>query len=189
MMNALDLIDEFLDVKEEEKETWKIENDLSADWCLDKIREIQAEYNRFELVAKEKIYQLEMALTREREKMEREAGFFEFKLQEYFISIEVNAKETKTQKSYKLPSGVLKLKKATMFFDYDKNKMLEYVEENWDEAWQEQYIKTVKEFKWADFKKTIEIKDNKIIDKETGKEIKIDGLGIDEKPEVFSVEV
>lgn len=192
MMTALDLINEFLDIREEEKEIWKVQNDVEADWCLDKIRESKAEYNRFEMVAKEKVFQIEMALKREREKMERETGFFEGKLREYFEKIKASAKDAKTQKSYKLPSGVLKLKKAAITLGYDKDKLLEYAEENGS---MDDYIKTVKEFKWAEFKKTLEIrediktKERSIVNKETGEIFNIEGLGIEEKPEIFSVEV
>ena len=191
-MNALDLINEFLDVRDEEREKWTVQDDVTADWCLDKIRESKAEYNRFEMVAKEKMFQIEMALKREREKMERETGFFEGKLREYFEEIKANAKDSKAQKSYKLPSGTLKLKKSSVTFDYDKEKLLEYAEEN---GHMDDYIKTVKEFKWAEFKKTLEIrediktKERSIAIKETGEILSIEGLGIEEKPEEFIVEV
>jgi len=185
MITALNIIDEALDINEKEKEEWKVKNDLAADWCVDKIREVKAEYNRFEMVVKEKVYQLEMALNREKEKMEREVSFFEFKLQEYFESIEDKAKETKTQKSYKLPSGTLKLKKASTTFDYDKDRLLEYaLEKKKDE-----FIKITKSFMWADFKKTLEIKDGVIVNKETNEKVEILGLEIGEKPEQFIVEV
>lgn len=61
----------------EQQESWKIENDSQADWALDKIREAQAEYRRFEMVVNDKISQLEAALAVEKEKMERETGFFQ----------------------------------------------------------------------------------------------------------------
>ncbi|SHH57191.1 host-nuclease inhibitor Gam family protein [Sporanaerobacter acetigenes] len=80
----INMIDEVLDIQEEEKEVWKVKDDLEADWCLDKIRESKAEYNRFEMVAKAKIQQIEEALKKEREKMEQETSFFESKLREYF---------------------------------------------------------------------------------------------------------
>lgn len=185
-VTALNIIDEALDINEEEKEAWKVNDDLAADWSIDKIREIKAEFNRFEMVVKEKMYQLEMALNKEREKMERETGFFEFKLQEYFKSIEDKAKETKTQKSYKLPSGTLKLKKAAISFNYDKSKLLETAKLNNN---MKDYIKIVEEFKWAEFKKTLEIKGDSIVNKDTGEEVEIEGLGIEEKPEQFIVEV
>ncbi|CAH2213212.1 conserved protein of unknown function [Tepidibacter aestuarii] len=37
------LSDIFLDIDKEEKETWKIDNDNTADWALDKIKESREE--------------------------------------------------------------------------------------------------------------------------------------------------
>lgn len=180
----LDLIDEFLDIQEEEKEVWKVEDDLGADWCLDKIRESKAEYNRFEMVAKAKIQQIEQALKKEKEKMENEVSFFESKLREYFET--VKPEETKTLKKYKLPSGELRLKKAQTVFKYDKNKLAEIADkyENMND-----YVKIKKDFDWANFKKNLKIEGNSIINKETGEIIEIEGLSIRENPEEFSVEV
>lgn len=180
----LDLIDEFLDIEENEKEVWKVEDDLGADWCLDKIRESKAEYNRFEMVAKAKIEQIEQALKKEKEKMESETGFFESKLREYFETVKPD--ETKTLKKYKLPSGELRMKKPQVTFDYDKKKLLEVAEINEN---MNDYIKVKKDFDWANFKKNLKIEGNSIINKETGEIIEIEGLELKEKPEEFSVEV
>lgn len=179
----LDLIDDFLNIDEEQKETWKVEDDLSADWCLDKIRESKAEYNRFEMVAKAKIQQIEEALKKQKQKCDGEVNFFEGKLREYFETVE--KQETKTLKKYKLPSGQLKAKKSTVTFNYDKKKLLDYAEKEK----LKDLIKVTKDFKWADFKKQLEIKDNEIINIETGEIIDIDGLTIETKSEEFSVEV
>ena len=180
----LDMIDEFLDIEEEEKETWKVEDDLKADWCLDKIRESKAEYNRFEMVAKAKIQQIDQALKKEKVKVENETGFFEAKLREYFET--VKTEETETLKKYKLPSGQLKIKKATTVFDYDKKKLVETAEkyENMDN-----YIKVKKDFDWANFKKNLSIEGNSIVNKETGEIVEIEGLKLKTKTEEFSVEV
>ncbi len=62
----------FLNVEEEEKETWNIDNDSKADWALDKIKEIREEYERFERVALNKIKDIQSALEKERRwKMKR----------------------------------------------------------------------------------------------------------------------
>lgn len=182
-MENLRLSDEFLNIEEEEREDWKIKDDLSADWAIDKIRETNAEYNRFEMVAKAKIQQIQEALQKEQEKRDREVSFFESKLREYFESIQV--KETKTQKTYKLPSGTLKMKKSSMTFKYDKKKLIE-VAEKYDNM--TDYIKIKKDFNWAEFKKNLEIKGNSIINKNTGEILEMEGLEIVEKPEEFKVE-
>lgn len=182
----LDIIDEFLDIQEDENEVWKVEDDLSADWCLDKIRESQAEYRRFEMVANTKIQQIQEALIKEKKKADDEISFFESKLREYFENVEQNSKETKTQRSYKLPSGALKLKKAKIDFDYDKTKLVEVADtiENMKD-----YIKIKKDFNWAEFKKNLKINGNSIVNKETGEIVEIEGLRLIEKPEEFTVEV
>lgn len=182
-MENIRLSDEFLTINEEEKETWKVTDDLSADWCLEKIRESKAEFERFRMVAMAKIEQIQARLQAEEEKMNREVAFFESKLREYFET--VKAKETKTQKSYKLPSGTLKLKKSKLDFDYDKNKLLEVAEQQG----MNEYIKIKKSFDWSSFKKNLEIRGNRIINKETGEIVEIEGLRVIEKPAEFKVEV
>lgn len=177
----MDIIDENLDV--EEKETWKIDTDILADWALDKVREIQADHKRFEIVAKERISQLQMQLDKDKERAANETSFFESKLREYFES--VDKKETKTQLSYKLPSGVLKMKKSKLDFDYDKDKLLSYAKE----SELKDLIKTSESFAWAEFKKKLTVQGNSIINKETGEVLEIEGLGIIEKPSEFKVEV
>ncbi|WP_425447771.1 host-nuclease inhibitor Gam family protein [Dethiothermospora halolimnae] len=182
-MEELRLSDEFLNVEEEEKETWKVQDDLAADWVLDKIRESKAEYSRFEMIAKAKIEQIKDRLEKEKKKMKDEVGFFESKLREYFET--VKAKETKTQKSYNLPSGKLKLKKSKATFDYKKDKLLDMAKEQK----LEDLIKVKEDFDWAEFKKQLKIDGDKIINKETGEVLSIEGLGIKHKPEEFKVEV
>lgn len=180
----INMADDYLDIQEDEKETWKIEDDLKADWCLDKIRECKADYNRFEMVAKAKIQQIEQALQKEKKKMENETNFFESKLREYFGT--VKTKDTPTLKKYKLPSGELKLKKAQTTFDYDKEKLVEVADKNEN---MKKYIKIKKDFDWANFKKNLMINDKNIINKNTGEIIEVDGLNIKEKPEEFIVKI
>ena len=179
--DMMNIIDESLNV--EEDSSWKINTDLAADWALAKIREIQVDHSRFEGVAKQRIAELQMALEKDKERAANEASFFESKLREYFES--VDKKETKTQLSYKLPSGTLKMRKSKLDFDYNKDKLLDYAKENS----LEDLIKTSESFTWAEFKKKIAIQGNSIINKETGEVLEIEGLGIIEKPSEFKVEI
>lgn len=177
----MQIIDENLGV--EEREVFKITSDILADWALDKIREIQAEYSRFELVAKERIDQLQIKLDKEKEVMENDKSFFEAKLREYFET--VDKKETKTQLSYKLPSGNLKMKRSKVDFDYNKDELLNYAKANKIED----LIKTTESFAWAEFKKKLDIQGSSIVNKETGEIVEIEGLSVIEKPSEFKVEV
>lgn len=181
----LDLIDEALNIKEEEKETWFVKDDVSADWCIDKIIESKVALRRFEMTVNTKISQLKLNLKKEQDSINNEITFFESKLREYFEKVEDKAKETKTQKTYKLPSGSLKYKKEVTTFDYNKDKLLEVAEE-YD---MNDYIKVKKDFDWANFKKNLSIEGNSIVNKETGEIVNIEGLGLKTKPEEFKVEV
>lgn len=181
----LDIIDDFLDIDEEKKEVWTVKDDLGADWVLDKIIEEKVALRRFEMTVNTKISQLQLHLKKEQEKANREIEFFESKLREYFETVQDKARETKTQKVYKLPSGSLKMRKESTTIDYDKAKLLEYAEQEK----LEDLIKVTKDFKWAEFKKVLEIKGESIINKETGEIIEVEGLKVETKPEQFSVEV
>ena len=179
MMN---IIDENLNIQEEEKETWKVENDLSADWCLDKIREAKAEYNRFEMVANAKIEQIQAALMAQKEKMDSEVGYFEYKLREYFNGLS-NIKATKTQATYNLPSGKLLLKQKGPEFIQDDVKLVKWLENNK----LNQLVKIKKSPDWATLKKDVSIVNNKVVSTYTG-EI-VEGVTVLERDPEFKVEV
>lgn len=176
----LKLTDQFLPEEETQQEGFRVDDDLKADWCLDKLREINAEYKRFEIVVKAKIEQLQQALQKAQEKKEREASFFEMKLREYFET--VKAKETKTQKSYILPSGKLVLKYQQPEFKRDDEVLL-----NWAEKNKPQFIKIKKSVDWNNLKKNVKVINNMVIDNETG-EI-VDGVTLEEREPKFMVEV
>lgn len=171
-----------VDIEDEERrEVWKIENDSTADWALDKIREAQAEYRRFEMVVNDKIAQLQEALEIEKEKMERETGFFQGKLCEYFET--VPKKATKTQEVYKLPSGRLVKKYKAPKIVRDDAKLVEWLEKNQ----MPELIKIKKSADWATLKKETEVVGERVISKNTG-EVIAGVTAIEQNPE-FLVEV
>lgn len=174
--------DLFLNVEEEQKQTWKIENDNTADWALDKIKETREELQRFEKAALEKIDMIKMKLDTERAKAENEISFFESKLIEYMQS-GIKLKETKTQESYNLPGGKLVRKLDKQDFKVDKDKMLKYVADN--ELYE--LIKVKEEFDWASFKKDLKIIDDKIVNTQTGEILECEGLTIEIKPGKFEI--
>ena len=182
----LDLIDDFLDIDEEKKKVWTVKDDLTADGCLDKIIAEKVALRRYEIAVNNKVSQLQLKLKKEQEKAYREIEFFESKLREYFETVQDKARDTKTQKVYKLPSGSLKMKKEVVTFDYDKEKLVKVAEkyENMQD-----YIKIKKDFDWAEFKKNLVINDEDIVNKETGEIVEIEGLRLETKPSEFSVEV
>lgn len=168
---------------EEEKEKWKITDDNTADWALDIIREANAEYNRFEMVVKAKIEQLQNALQKAEEERNRTVNFFEFKLYEYFNSLDDKVlKKTKTQKTYKLPTGKLKLKKREPEFKREDDKLLEWLKERN----MRDYIEIKEKPKWGDLKKVIKTAGNRAVSVDG--EI-IEGITVIERPDEFKVEL
>jgi len=180
----LNLIDDFLQIEENEKESWKVEDDLAADWCLDKIREAKAEYNRFEIVINDKIQQLQNRLEKERQKMEQEVSFFESKLREYFETLEEKQlKTTKTMMKYKLPSGELIKKFPGPEFKRDNEILAKWLEENQ----MDEYIEVKKQAKWGELKKKTKVIGNAVVFEDTG-EI-VEGVEVIERAPEFKVEV
>lgn len=176
------LSDEFLNVEEEEKGTWKIDNDNTADWALDKIKESRAEYERFEKVAMAKIEQIKSVLDQERKKAENETSFFESKLREYVETLKM--KETKTQKTYALPAGKIIIKKDKSDFKIDKEKVLGSIKglEGYED-----YIKLKEDLVWGDLKKNLIIDNGNIINKITGEVLEVEGLQVEVKPGKFEI--
>ena len=85
----MDIVDEVLD---EEKfnsggEGFKVEDDVTADWCLDMIRESKAEISRFEMVVNEKVKTLNDRLESFKSKQESTINYFEGLLREYIKSL------------------------------------------------------------------------------------------------------
>lgn len=180
----LNLIDEFLQVEDTNKEAWKVEDDLTADWCLDKIREAKAEYNRLEIVINDKIQQLQNRLEKERQKMEQEVSFFESKLREYFEELDgKQIKKSKTMMKYKLPSGELIKKFPGPEFKRDNEILAKWLEENQ----MDEFIEVKKQVKWSDLKKKTEVVNGTVILKDTG-EI-VEGIEVIERAPEFKVEV
>lgn len=177
----ISMVDEIIG---QEQEGWRITDDSMADWAIDKIKNIKNEYNRKEMVAKNKIAQIEMWLQKQKEDAERQIAFFEAKLREYFETLpKQHLKITKTQKQYKLPSGTLKIKYRQPEFIRDDKKLVEWIEA----GGMSDFIKIKKMPKWEELKKHVKVEGNKVVFVETG-EI-IDGIEVQEREPEFVVEV
>lgn len=166
---------------EQQREGWKIENDSQADWALDMIRERQAEYRRFEMVVNDKITQLQEVLKIEKENMQYNVGFFQSKLAQYFEA--VPKKKTKTQETYKLPSGRLVKKFKNPKIVRDDEKLVEWLER----SGMTDLVKIKKSADWATLKKETEVVGERVVSKHTGEVI--EGVTAIEQAPEFKVEV
>lgn len=166
---------------EQQREGWKITDDGKADWALDMIRERQAEFRHFEMVVNNKIAQLKEALKVEKENMQYNVGFFQSKLAQYFET--VPRKTTKTQETYKLPSGRLVKKYKQPKIVKDDEKLVAWLESN-DMT---ELVKIEKKADWATLKKETEVTGERVISKHTGEVIE-GVVAVPQNPE-FKVEV
>jgi hypothetical protein len=174
-----ELVDDNL---QETGEGWKIKDDLEADWVLEKIRTINQEYARKEMVAKNKIMDINRWIMKQQTERDQQIAFFEYKLREYFESLpEENIKTTKTQKQYKLPSGTIKLVKQQPEFERDNDKLLKWLKDNN----LIEYIKIEEKPIWENLKKVVKVEGGKIYNQETGE--LVEGVKVREREDKFVV--
>jgi len=148
-MSELEKLQEDIEENEllftEEEKRFTVENDRSAEWVIDRIREGRADEKKwleFYEAQEEKI---------KRARERREAYFFGL-LEKYFHSGKIMHKVAKTQISYQLPGGKLVLKRQNPKYVKDDEKIAEWL----DKSGLKNLIK--KEPKWGEMKKQLGIK-------------------------------
>jgi len=175
MNPLLEMLDEAIEQSE-----FKIDTDQKAEWALNIIREEQAEAQRLINVCNSQILYYQSEIRKVQDKLENKTGNLKAMLFEYFQT--VDRKTTKTQETYTLPSGKLKLKYPKPEFKRDDSKLVEWLEN----SGKTDYIKIKKSPDWATLKKAITVVGDKVAD-ENG-EI-VEGVEVVERPPVFDVEV
>lgn len=174
---------ELLQEQTEVRERFVVDNDMKAEWCLNKIRKIRNEQKREidELQRQMQFYQDQMdAVTKQ---AQSEIDFFESMLRGYFADRTDSgfAKESKTQISYKLPSGKLILKHPQPEFVRQDDELIGWLKKN-----ASQFIKVKETPDWAELKKTVTINGENVVTKDG--EI-IPGVKVVESEDKFVVEV
>ena len=172
--------EELLEVLEEEEQiTFVVDDDQKAEWCLAKIREAEAEKQRWKEFYEDRLAKVNAA---EDAKIER----MRFFLEQYFRT--VPHKETKTQQSYQLPSGKLVLKHQAPEVERDDDQLIPWLRENYEGD----YVKTKESVDWSALKKAFQ--DDELIgvigeNYVTHDGEIIPGITVTERPDVFKVEV
>jgi hypothetical protein len=156
-----------------------IDNDNAAEWAIKKISETRAELARYEMVCQNAISVYQMKMADARDKAHRETNGLEGMLRSYFE--QVPHKATKTQETYKLPSGTLKLKRGGIEYVRDEEALLPWVKENAPDM-----VKVKESVDWAGLKATVSVSGSSVVD-ESGE--KIPGVTVVEKPDTFTVDL
>lgn len=164
---------EFLDeIVDDNVESFFVDDDVKAEWCLKKIREAEEEKARWKLHYDSQYEKVARACDITIETMT-------VMLKGYFK--QVPHKVTKTQESYRLPSGKLVLKRQEPELEKDDSKVIEWLKANAGG----QYIKTKESLDWAEMKKHLAVIGSTVAD-ENG--LPIDCIKAVERPDVFKIE-
>lgn len=161
---------------EEEFETTEhfvIEDDQTAEWAMQRIREAKADtakWDEFYEDRKRKVHEANDQIIANMESF----------LQTYFAK--VPHKVTKTQENYALPSGKLVFKKQAPEYQRDDAEVIKWLKENGGEK----FVKTVEKLDWAELKKTLNVCGGSVAD-EDGQIIPC--ITAVEQPDVFKVEL
>lgn len=158
------------------EESFKIENDKTADWAITQIHEAETERDRLIALAEAQIEDLNNKIEELKTKCDNDTKYLRSCLAMYFET--VPSKETKTQKSYKLLSGTLVFKKPSVKIVHDDEKLIEFLDGT-------EFVETKKSLKWGEYKKILTISDNEVIDSETG-EI-VEACTVEDVPASFTI--
>ena len=169
--------------EEQPREKFTVDNDMKAEWVLSKIRRIRADQKKEkdELQRQMQFYQDQMSMIDKQ--ADDEVSFFESMLIPYFAERMESgfAKSTKTQTSYKLPSGKLMLKKQEPTYERNNAELLPWLKKNRPEL-----VKVEESPNWAELKKTITVVGESATTKDG--EV-IPGVKVTEREDKFEVEV
>ena len=164
----------------EVQEGFVINDDVKADWALEIIKAEKADCERLVSLCESKIQDLQTKIKDYKSKYENSTSYLKSQLQTYFQTVE--RKTTKTQETYKLPSGTLKKKYGAYNYIREDETFIKWLKNN---GYTDK-VKTVEAPDWQEFKKNLIIDNDKVIT--TDGEV-VEGVKVELKPDTFNVEV
>ena len=175
----LKIIDEVIEEQSDTEQGFVIDSDEKAEWALRKISEEKAEIRRYINVCESMINEYKTKIERAQEEFQNKTSFLEGQLLKYFETVEYNA--TKTQKTYTLPSGKLKLRYLSPQYKRDDEQFLKWLKEN---SMQE-FVKVEEKPNWAEFKKRTKVTGESLVT-EDGQIV--EGITVVQRDPVFEVD-
>lgn len=162
-------------LQEEEQQDFIILDDSTAEWCIGKIKEIEAK--REKMVA---FY--ERQIRHEKETADASIEWFKARLREYFDNMSEFHSKTKTQETYSLPSGKLIQKKMPPKYETNNTLLVEWLKKNK----MPEYIKVEEKAQWGELKKVTRLSpDGKGVVTEDGEVVP--GVVVSEQEDKFDV--
>ena len=171
----------------DQEERFKIENDVQADWALEKIIDLKEKQKENEELAEErkaplekKIAKIEAWQDQQNEKLQDNIEYFEGILTEYAMKLKEDDEDLKT---HSLPFGKLRFRKQRPKWKYHESMLLNSLKK----AGRDDLIKIKESVDKRELKKQVDVAGSQVVDLETG-EI-IEGVEVQERGEKFSIDV
>ena len=169
--------------EEQPRERFTVDNDMKAEWVLSKIRRIRADQkkDKDELTRQMQFYQDQMDAVDKQ--ADDEVSFFESMLIPYFAERMESGftKATKTQTTYKLPTGKLVLKHQEPTYERNNAELLPWLKANRPEL-----VKVEESPNWSELKKAVKVVGESVVTKDG--EV-VPGVKVTEREDKFDVEV
>lgn len=179
-MDLQSCLNNYLNQQGKVNESWKVEDEASANWALRKIKEHENEIKRINDFAEQEISKIESWANKEVDQHKRDIDFFQSKLAEY--AMDLREKDNKF-KTLKLPNGRVRFRKRQPQWKYDDKTLIQSLKQ----AGMTDYIKVEEKPVKSDIKKVLEVIDGKTINPETGEVVEgIEVIERGEKVEVIS---
>lgn len=140
--------------EQEQRDTFAITDDKSAEWAIKKIKEAEREQNRLLALVDAERAELDVREKQITERCESRTAHLRELLGSYIRQVYENgdAVETKTQITYPLLSGKLVLKKTSSKLQHEDKALTEWCLKHLPE-----YVKTTHKTDWAAIKNNIKV--------------------------------
>ena len=161
-----------------------MEFDLSTiDWYMELIKDEKKEINKLKEIRDGRIKKLKESYKEKADKIQSNIDSKMESIRNYLIENDIKMKKAKTQTKFEGLSGNFIIKYPKSKIKYNKKKLLQKA----ISECKTEYIKskTKQSFDWAKYKKNLEIRDDKVINKNTGEVISM--LSVEVEPERWEV--
>ena len=165
-----------------ESEPFRIDSDSKADWALRRIAEARGEHRRISALIAEQMAALGIKQAAEDDRLERATAWLQGQLEAYFAALpEDAAHNTKTQSTYRLLSGTLKLRRGRQDFREGAGLLA------WAKRNMPGMVQTDEKVRWGELKRSLRMaEDGTVIDAGTG--LVVDGVEVVQGEDKFTVE-
>ena len=171
-------LNEFIDNQVAPEDGFKVNDESKANWALRKIKELQEEKEKNIAFAEKEISNIDLWLSQENEKAQRDIDYFQGLLSAYALE---KRDEDPKFKSLKLPNGSIRFKKQQPAFKYDNAALLDYLKKSEETD----LIRIKEEPNKSAIKKLFIVQDDSLINPNTG-EI-VEGVTIEKRDDKFEV--